>query len=261
MSLRTGAVLLLALLAALMAAGADIRVPSPPALAGPVASVQGDVNCSETVDTVDGLEVLRSVAGLPLSADCLAGAGDVDCSGGIDTIDSLKLLRHVAGLANTPVDGCAAIGEPLAPEELPPTSEELIAVALEAGDIDYEASLLYRAYAAYGDPRLPDEYESPFIDLETLTSLASEVLNHQEQLSAQILNDLQPFLARPNDPISAFNAVAPSLEPAGAYTWLSTPAMGGAIRVGAAPTRLTRRSLTISCRRWNKLIHSSTTCG
>jgi hypothetical protein len=37
--------------------------------------------------------------------------------------------------------------------QAPPTSDALIAAALETGDIDYETSLLYRAYALYDLPR------------------------------------------------------------------------------------------------------------
>jgi hypothetical protein len=42
--------------------------------------------------------------------------GDVDCSGQVDTLDGLLILRHVAGLPASPVpSGCVAIGERLSP--------------------------------------------------------------------------------------------------------------------------------------------------
>ncbi len=73
--------------------------------------LQGDVNCDSSIDSVDGLQVLRSVAGLPLTADCLDAAADVDCNDSADSVDALRILRYVAGLANSDVPGCLPIGE------------------------------------------------------------------------------------------------------------------------------------------------------
>lgn len=77
-------------------------------------SLQGDVNCSAAVDSIDSLQILRNAAGLPITADCLDAAADVNCDAERDSIDSLRILRFVAGLPNAPVEGCTAIGEPLA---------------------------------------------------------------------------------------------------------------------------------------------------
>lgn len=203
---------------------------------GPVQSsvtgerVQGDVNCDQTVNSIDSLQILRSVAGLSTSAGCLAEAGDVNCDGALNSVDSLRILRYVAGLTNGVVDGCAAIGDPLAP---PPTSEALIAAALQAGDITYEQSLLYRALALYDWPGLPDEYRSPIIDYSAAVRLFGEVETNRDQLSQGLLDQLAPFMARPNDPISVFNnPPSPQAAAAGpAPTWRSAAAAGTNVRV------------------------------
>ncbi len=49
------------------------------------------------------------------------------------------------------------------------TSEDLIAKALTAKEIDYKTSLLYRTYAVFSDPRLPEKYKSDVIDLDAAT--------------------------------------------------------------------------------------------
>src|SRR5439155_6351713 len=87
----------------------------------------------------------------------------------------------------------------------PPTSEQLIAQALAAGTIDYETSIRYRAYALYGDPRLPQAYQSSVIDYEAGMYLAAEVqANKDSKLGAATLAEIAPFLARPDAPISVF---------------------------------------------------------
>src|SRR3990172_255098 len=90
--------------------------PAAPAAASAAADVvQGDVNCDAVVNSIDSLQILRSVAGLSTSAACLADAGDVNCDGDVNSVDSLRILRYVAGLSNTTPDGCVPIGEPLGP--------------------------------------------------------------------------------------------------------------------------------------------------
>ena len=188
----------LIVLVLLLSGGSEAAAPAA-AAADPA---QGDVTCDSAVNSIDSLQILRSVAGLSTSAACLADAGDVNCDGAVNSVDSLRILRYVAELSNTTPDGCAAIGDPLAP---PPTSEELIAAALDAGEITYEESLWYRALALYDDPRLPDEYASPIINWEAAGPLFVEVDANEAQLSPGLLADLAPFRARPNDPISIFN--------------------------------------------------------
>jgi hypothetical protein len=189
-----GLAFLLALCCCLALAGETV-----PARAGE-SDLMGDADCSGTVNPVDGLAVLRHDSG-SAEAPCVDLA-DVQCDGDVDPIDALQLLRFDAGLEVTQDDGCTEIGEPVGP---PPTSEELIASALAAGDITYETSLIYRAYALYADPRLPEAFQSPVIDLGSATTLAIEIEANRDAISAETLAEIEPFLARPNDPISIFN--------------------------------------------------------
>jgi hypothetical protein len=87
---------------------------------------QGDVNCDNSVNSIDSLLILRHVAGLSVNQNqpcpgigtvlTLAGVfGDVDCTGVVNSIDALKVLRAAAGLSvqqNEPPP-CTDIGQPL----------------------------------------------------------------------------------------------------------------------------------------------------
>jgi CSLREA domain-containing protein len=84
---------------------------------------QGDVDCSQGVDAVDALKVLRFAAGLSVTQTepCpdlpspVAGfpLGDVDCSGLVNAVDALKILRHNAALSVTQTEPCTDIGQGL----------------------------------------------------------------------------------------------------------------------------------------------------
>jgi hypothetical protein len=89
-----------------------------------------------------------------------------------------------------------------------PTSDSLIAAALTAGDIDYPTSLLYRAYAMFGDSRLPAQYAggaNPHND-----SFFREASN--PDLPDNVKAELAPFLARPTDPASIFQQSAAAAQ-------------------------------------------------
>ncbi|MGI8551217.1 MAG: carboxypeptidase regulatory-like domain-containing protein [Dehalococcoidia bacterium] len=68
----------------------------------------GDVNGDGSVSAVDALCVLRSVAGLPVTASCplvpltLPSVGDVNGDSSVNAVDALCILRSVAGLITTP---------------------------------------------------------------------------------------------------------------------------------------------------------------
>ena len=96
----------------------------------------GDVDCSNLVNSVDSLKILRFVAGLSVSQNepctdvggAIAGfaahggqhkQGDVDCNGSANSVDSLKILRFVAGMPNDLPAGCPAIGTPGGPTATP----------------------------------------------------------------------------------------------------------------------------------------------
>jgi hypothetical protein len=87
-----------------------------------------DVDCSGAVDSVDSLQQLRYVGGLPVNQTLpcpeagstvgitVDGApsqrpwGDADCNGAVNAVDALQVLRHVAGLPANRPPGCPALG-------------------------------------------------------------------------------------------------------------------------------------------------------
>ena len=84
------------------------QAPTPTPVPGRV--LPGDVDCTSDVTAVDALQILRYVASLPSSANCLQSAGDVNCDGVIDSVDALMILRHVAGLPVNLPDDCPVMG-------------------------------------------------------------------------------------------------------------------------------------------------------
>lgn len=81
----------------------------------------GDVNCSMTVNAVDGLRILRWVAGLRIlqadvcySPDALVQIedgpevqwSDADCNGTISSVDALRIYRYVAGFDIRTIGDC-----------------------------------------------------------------------------------------------------------------------------------------------------------
>jgi hypothetical protein len=90
---------------------------------------------------------------------------------------------------------------------LPPTTRQLIARALAEDRIDYPTSLAYRAWAYFLDPQLPPEFDAPGLGSED-TSLFDEIRDAWTGLPAEIQADLAPYVARPDDPVSAFGAGA-----------------------------------------------------
>ncbi|HSP54377.1 MAG TPA: hypothetical protein VLS25_02220 [Dehalococcoidia bacterium] len=107
--------------------GADPLSPvvevSVEASAGPGPDrMQGDVDCSGSVNSVDALKELRHVAQLSVTkaescpdigAEVASLWGDVDCSGDVSAVDALKILRHVAGLSVVQDEPCPKIGDPV----------------------------------------------------------------------------------------------------------------------------------------------------
>ena len=88
---------------------------------------------------------------------------------------------------------------------LPPTTHQLIARALAEGRIDYPTSLAYRTWAFFLDPQLPPEFDAPGLGSEDI-SLFEEIQEAWTRLPAEIQADLAPYVARPDDPASAFGA-------------------------------------------------------
>jgi hypothetical protein len=125
-------------------------------------------------------------------------------------------------------------------QDMAPDSEALIAAALKAGTITYEESLRQRAFALYGDPRLEPHFRSPVIDWEAGRSLFAEIVQKEAALSKELLADLAPFRARPNDPISVFNRSRPSKTGArqtGEAAWIRRVATGKPAQSGCTTTK------------------------
>lgn len=74
---------------------------------------QGDVNCDDAVTAVDALVILRVIAQLPTTAECVNAAGDVNCDGDKTAVDALGVLRFVAGLPVNQGEPCPDIGTPV----------------------------------------------------------------------------------------------------------------------------------------------------
>ena len=119
-------------------------------------------------------------------------AADTKVDAQVEVLSRDTTLFIVAGESDTPADYFVL-------------SPELIADALARGEIDYETSLIYRAYALVGDPRLPVQYLGNFTFIEDGTSLFVEILRNQDELSQETLDALAPFMARPNDPTSIYS--------------------------------------------------------
>ncbi|MEX0683574.1 MAG: hypothetical protein WD904_05655 [Dehalococcoidia bacterium] len=103
------------------------QTPQPSATPYVWARLWGDIDCSNAVNPVDSLKLLRSDAGLLVSyqtPECPhigvalpASApnptwGDIDCSGQVNPVDSLKTLRHDGGLSVDQNPGCPDVGSP-----------------------------------------------------------------------------------------------------------------------------------------------------
>lgn len=90
-----------------------------------------------------------------------------------------------------------------------PRSQALIQTALDAGRIDLGTSLLYRTYAAFGSAKLPAEFVGSGPEEEDL-ALFADIERERPSLPQSTLDKLQPFMLRPADPLSVFNAGLPA---------------------------------------------------
>ncbi len=103
---------------------------------------------------------------------------------------------------------------PLTVTAAQPSSQAKIKEAFTAGTIDYGTSLLYRAYALYGDARLPAGYVGSGSDEED-NRLRTDILTAEtaSTLSPDMVTALEPFTVRPADPKSWFNQTASAPAP------------------------------------------------
>ena len=125
--------------------------------------------------------------------------------------------------------------EPPVPEESNPTSADLIAEAVENGTLDEATGYLYRFYAQWFDPRLPERYRGEAVEDDSAFEGAMAAYS---TFSADQQALLRPFLVRPTEPESYFNSpevAAASVVTARAGRTGSHPAQPAARPAAAAP--------------------------
>jgi hypothetical protein len=91
-----------------------------------------------------------------------------------------------------------------------PTSQGLIAAALAAGEIDYPTSLMYRVWALFQAPELPEAYDGSGSVGED-TYLFLELSRVRGTLPAEIETAIAPYLVRPDDPTSIWSQPPPAM--------------------------------------------------
>jgi glucose/arabinose dehydrogenase len=121
--LALGAVTALAALTAVIIAVLALAPKSNDSQAGEL--VQGDADCSQTVDARDSLADLALSARIDSEANCVVQAGDVDCDDEIDSADAAAILRYsaVGQQEDNSSGNCAPIGTVIAtrtPTSTPP---------------------------------------------------------------------------------------------------------------------------------------------
>jgi hypothetical protein len=126
------------------------------------------------------------------------------CGNGVR--DGAEACEGVDGCG--PGTRCAADCTCVPAPSQPSTSLGLIANALAAGTIDYPTSLVYRAYALFGDSRLPPVYDGALRRGED-QGLFLEASRMWGTLTPEMRAALEPFMVRPSDPKSIHAAPPP----------------------------------------------------
>jgi hypothetical protein len=84
------------------------------------------------------------------------------------------------------------------------SAQTVIFERLDQGTIDYETSLLYRAYALFDADRLPDDILGAADEIGEDQAFSGEVRHQWPQLSETTRRLLTPYVVRPNDSRSVF---------------------------------------------------------
>jgi len=84
----------------------------------------------------------------------------------------------------------------------PTTSTSLIKAAVRDGTLTEAEGILYRLYAQWGDPRLPEAYRGLWTEDTVASYLAAQQI---ERYPAEAQALIRPFLLRPSDPASYWN--------------------------------------------------------
>jgi hypothetical protein len=157
--------------------GVTVAAP-PPGIASDTAQLQGRVTDSALLLTID-----PSVAPGDVSIEVVASGG------GITRTAAFMLTIRAAE----------------------PRAQEKIQAALDAGTIDRPTSLLYRAFALFKDPRLPEAYRGSG-SVEEDRSLLAEIAAILPTASPQLRAQLEPFTLRPAHDNSWYNQLVASLS-------------------------------------------------
>jgi hypothetical protein len=131
-----------------------------------------------------------------------------------------------------------------------PYTSKKIATALNAGTLDYETSLLYRAYAFFEDKRLPEAYLGAGT-VEDDNLIFDEIRAGFANLSITAQDALRPFIVRPADARSVWNtAVSANKVQATSLKKAFPVASTEACPVGEAGSWISKRSLSYPVRVW-----------
>lgn len=115
----------------------------------------------------------------------------------------------VAAPTQSAAAGPATTPQPQQPT--PQTAQDLIAADLQAGKIDFQTSLLFRAYAVTGSAKLPAAYQGvPSADDDT--DLAITYAAGDPRVDAATETQLGRYLGRPTDPSSVFARPTASVD-------------------------------------------------
>jgi hypothetical protein len=119
------------------------------------------------------------------------------------------------------------------------TSEALIGAALQRGAIDQETALLYYAFAAFRDPRLPEQYRGAAST--TTSTILEDAARASERLTPETREVLRGFAVPPDSPGSweeqqASGGTSPALSAmAASARWETTCKTSTAIKVWYHP--------------------------
>ena len=129
---------------------------------------------------------------------------------GIGRIAAALLVVFMVGCQNAPA---ASTSPSAGPSSSPPgpdpstSSQALIAADLEAGTIDEGTSYEYRAWALFGDARLPEKYDGSGSIGED-NALFDQIASSLDSLPDDQAAELERYLRRPTDPTSPWSSQA-----------------------------------------------------
>jgi hypothetical protein len=172
-----------------------------------------------------------SASGQPISGRQLLQASRARFTRPLPTVVPTTVPATVTTAPPTtaPPDGTDPGHPPTVRELLP--SQELIAKALAAGEITWEQSILYRAYALFWDPRLPEQFDG--IGSLGEDDFFTEARERFAEIHVDVAAELAPFLERPTSPQGYGCPVSDNGQPA---TWQDSGAASPHFKVWACAT-------------------------